>query len=339
LHDLLVDRAAKQQRDGFANLKRIEKSLYLIRQRLFFVTIVYLTLMKIIRTEIRPLINNCIYLDYREQHFLSSFSQSSASFHQHPELQLTFILEGYGKRIIGNKINRFEPGDMVFIGSNVPHIWLSDAAFYDEESGLRSKVITVYIHPQIFQQMFDYVEEANGIKKMISEASRGISIYGETRKIIAEKLISLSQIDGFERVYGLLHILDLISKSSERNLIINNDEDVPKGVHSDRLIEILKFIKDNLAEEVTLEQLAQIACMTKQSFCRFFKERTNKTFSQYILELRMSNACKLLIELDRPISVVASMCGYSSNSHFSKIFREYVGQTPYEFRANALKND
>lgn len=294
--------------------------------------------MKIVRTEMTPLINNCIYLDYREQHHLSSFNESSPSFHQHPELQLTFILEGYGKRIIGNKISPFEPGDMVFIGSNVPHIWLSDAAFYSQETPLRSKVITVYIDPRIFQQMFEYVKEANDIKKMIAQASKGINIYGETRRMIAEKLISLSQTDGFERVYGLLHILDLITRTTEKNLIINSEEDVPKGQYSDRLIDVLRFIKSNLAEEITLDQVAEIACMTKQSFCRFFKERTKKTFSQYLVELRMAHACKLLIEVDRPISVIASLCGYSSNSHFSKIFREYVGQTPNEFRANVVKN-
>jgi AraC-like DNA-binding protein len=294
--------------------------------------------MKIIKTEITPLINNCIYLDYREQRYLSSFNQSAASFHQHPELQLTFILEGYGKRIIGNKVSPFEPGDMVFIGSNVPHIWLSDAAFYNQESSLLSKVITVYIDPRIFQHMFDYVKEADGIKNMIAQASKGINVFGETRRAIAEKLILLTQAEGFERFYGLLHILDIITKTTEKSLILSNEEDMPKGQSSDRLIAVLKFVKDNLSEEITLEQVAEIACMTKQSFCRFFKERTKKTFSQYLIDLRMTHACTLLIELDRPISVIASLCGYNSNSHFSKIFREFVGQTPYEFRANALKN-
>ncbi len=295
--------------------------------------------MRIVRTEIAPLINNCIHLEYREQHFLSSFNQSPPSFHQHPELQLTFILEGYGKRIIGNKINLFEPGDMVFIGSNVPHIWISDAAFYAEGSDLRSKVITVYIDPRIFQQMFEYVKEASAIKEMIMQAAKGINIYGETRSIIAEKLISLSQTDGFERVYGLLHILDLISNSKEKNLILGDDEEIPKGSYSDRLINVLKFIKDNLSEEITLDQVTEIACMTKQSFCRFFKERTRKTFSQYLVELRMDHACKLLVELDRPISTIATLCGYNSNSHFSHVFRQYVGKTPNKFRSNAVKNN
>src|SRR5665647_2800913 len=101
--------------------------------------------MRITKTEITPFINNPLYIEFRDDPYLYSLNYAQPSFHEHPELQLTFILEGYGKRIIGNKVTRFEPGDMVFIGSNIPHIWLSDPIFYEKGSVLRSKVITVYI--------------------------------------------------------------------------------------------------------------------------------------------------------------------------------------------------
>ncbi|WP_341837335.1 AraC family transcriptional regulator [Chitinophaga pollutisoli] len=292
--------------------------------------------MRLLQTEITPFINNSLYLDFRDQPFLSSLNNEQASFHKHPELQLTFILEGFGKRIIGNEVAPFEPGDMVFIGSNVPHIWLSDPVFYEEGSNLRSKVITVYINPKIFQQMFDFVSEFDAIREMIKQASKGINIFGETRNVIAEKLIALSSKTGFERVLELLQIMNIISISAEKNLIINKDVEEPVS-HSDRLLEVINFIKFNLHEQITLEQVAEVACMTVPSFCRFFKNKTKKTFLQYLVDQRMAHACKLLIEMDKPISEVASLCGYNSNSHFCKVFRERIGQSPYQYKCSIAK--
>lgn len=293
--------------------------------------------MRLLQTEITPYINNSLFLDFRDQPYLSSLNNAQASFHKHPELQLTFILEGFGKRIIGNEVAQFEPGDMVFIGSNVPHIWLSDPVFYEEGSSLRSKVITVYINPKIFQQMFDFVNEFDGIRDMIQQASKGINIYGETRNIIAEKLITLSSKKGFEKAMDLLQIMNIISVSSEKNLIISKDIEEPV-THSDRLLEVINFIKDNLHEQITLEQVAEVACMTVPSFCRFFKNKVKKTFLQYLVEQRMAHACKLLIEVDKPISDIASMCGYNSNSHFCKVFREHIGQSPYQYKCSIAKS-
>lgn len=293
--------------------------------------------MKIVQTEITPFINNPLYVEFKEQPYLSSLNNREAFFHEHPELQLTFILEGFGKRIIGNKISRFEPWDMVFIGSNVPHIWLSDPVFYEEGSMLLSKVITVYIDPKIFQQMFDSVKEMDGIKEMIRQASKGISIYGETRKIIGQKLIDLCSKSGFEKVDGLLQIMNLISVSQEKKLIIKEDSAAALAQHSDRLKDVIRFLQDNLHRQITLSEVAEIACMTTQSFCRFFKNGINKTFSEYLLELRITQACKLLIELDKPIADIAYQCGFLSHSHFCKVFKEQIGVSPYQYKTGARK--
>lgn len=293
--------------------------------------------MKAVHTEIAQFIKNPLYVELKDEPYLTSaYYPRSASYHAHPELQLTFILEGFGKRIIGNKVSQFEPGDMVFIGSNVPHIWISDPVFYEEDSMLRSKAITVYIDPKIFQQMFDSVKEMNGIKEMIDQAAKGINIFGETRNQIANKLIDLCSKEGFEKIQGLLEIMHLISISSEKNLI---DMDIHLDVvkQSDRLVDVVKFMKKNLQEQITLQQVADIACMTIQSFCRFFKSRTKKTFSEYLLDLRISHACKLLIELDRPISDVANLCGFISHSHFCRVFKQHIGKSPYQYRSGINK--
>jgi len=293
--------------------------------------------MKLLRTEITPLINNALYLEFREQPFLSSLNQTQAIFHEHPELQLTFIIEGSGKRIIGNQISDFESGDMVFLGSNVPHIWISDSSFYQEKPAINSKVITVYINPKIFHDIFDQLEEMKQIEEMLQQATKGIHIYGETRKVIADKLIALSSKTGFERVDGILQIMNIIATSPHKRYIINNEPNNFDDQHySDRLLLVLSYIKDNIRENVSLEQVAEVACMTVSSFCRFFKNRMKKTFSQYLVELRMDEASKLLIRTDKSISEITYLCGFNSDSHFCKVFKQHFGISPYQYKKTFL---
>ena len=230
---------------------------------------------------------------------------------------------------------QFAAGDMVLVGAGVPHIWLSDPVYYQPDSVLRSKVIVTYINLKIFEQMFDLLKELSDIKEMVKQAAKGINIYGETRKLIASKLMDLSTKTGLEKVNGFLDILHLISISDEKSYIVDKQiSDVSKGSNSDRLIDVIAFIKANLQEPISLTQVAELACMTVPSFCRFFKSRTKMRFYQYLVEERMEHARKLLIEMDKPISHIANLCGYNSNSHFCKVFKNHTGTSPYQFKMN-----
>lgn len=294
--------------------------------------------MRLLHTEITPLINDFLSIDLRRQQFLQSPFHSQPSFHAHPELELVFIIEGYGTRIIGNKVEPFESGDMVFIGSNVPHIWLSDEAFYKKNTTLSSKVVVTYFNPKIFEELFNSVKEFSGIRDVIRQASKGIKIFGETRNVIAEKLIALSSKSGFEKIEGLLQIMHIISTSQHKSFIVNKEIESPQSQYSDRLIDVIKFIKDNLQNQLSLKQIAAIACMTEQSFCRFFRSRTKKSFSQYLSDQRISHACNLLIQTDKSVSEISDLCGYRSSSHFCKVFKDQVGQSPYQYKKSAIRS-
>ncbi|MEO5888945.1 MAG: AraC family transcriptional regulator [Ferruginibacter sp.] len=288
--------------------------------------------MRLLQTEITPLINDVFHIDLRNQPFLSS-PHTQSCLHAHPELELVLIVNGFGKRIIGNKVEPFESGDMVFIGSYVPHVWLSDATFYEENSTLQSTVLITYFNPTVFQQFFDTVKEFDNIKEMIVQASRGIRILGETRNIIAEKLKELSLKKGFEKVDGFLQIMHLISICKDKSFIVNNDYKKIDRIDSDRMIDVIKFVKANLSENISLKQVAEIACMTEQSFCRFFKSRSNKNFFQYLKDLRMEHASELLIKSSsKSISDIALQCGFGNSSHFSKTFKDHYGQSPHQYR-------
>ncbi|WP_316744269.1 AraC family transcriptional regulator [Pedobacter antarcticus] len=294
--------------------------------------------MRLLRTELTPLIGDLITIDLRNQPFLASPFHSQPAFHAHPELELVFIIEGFGKRIIGNTVEPFEAGDMVFIGSNVPHLWLSDPVFYEKNSSLQSRVIVTYFNPKLFVQIFDSIKEFQPIRDMIRQSSKGIRIWGETRNIIADKLIELSELEGFKKVEGLLQIMNLISVSEEKGQVVNDDSDHYDDLYPDRLVNVIKFIKDNLHDQITLHQVADIACMTEQSFCRFFKKRIKKSFSQFLNELRIAQARELLIQTDKPVNAIAYLCGFKSSSHFCHVFKGYSGESPVQYKLSMKSN-
>jgi AraC-like DNA-binding protein len=290
--------------------------------------------MKLLHTQITPFINNSLHVELRDQPYLFSPIHGQPCFHSHPELELVYIMEGYGKRIIGNNVSNFKAGDMVFIGSDVPHIWLSDHDFYKKDSSLRSRVLIMYINPQIFELLRNFLKELDGVKDIFQQACRGINIFGKTRTLIAEKLMQFSSKTGLEKSISLLEIINLISLSTERVFIEKKEFSISEGLPTDRLIDIFKYTAENFHREITLKEISGVACLEIPSFCRFFKKRTKMTFSQYLVIIRMNFACKLLIELDKPISEIAYMCGYNSTSHFGQVFKDFTKQSPHQFRHN-----
>lgn len=295
--------------------------------------------MRLLRTELTPLIDDLMKIDVRDQTFLSSPFHPQPAFHSHPELELVFVIEGFGKRLIGNTVEPFEAGDMVFIGSNVPHLWLSDPVFYENNSDLHSKVIVTYFNSKAFVQIFDSFKEFHSIRDMIRLSSKGIRIFGETRNIIARQLIELSDMEGFRKVEGLLQIMNLIAVSEEKSLIVNDDTEHFDSLYPDRLVNVVKYIKHNLHEQITLDQVADIACMTKQSFCRFFKKRVKKSFSQFLNELRIAHARELLIQTDKSVNDIAFLCGFKSSSHFGYVFKTHSGESPVQYKLSMKRDD
>lgn len=288
--------------------------------------------MKLLYTEITPFINDDKCVELRDQNFLWSPFHSQPTFHSHPELELVFVLEGFGKRVIGNKIEDFEAGDMVFIGSNVPHVWLSDPVFYEKDSKLQSKVIVTYFNFKVFNTIIYSTKEFIGLQEMIQNSAKGIRIFGKTKTLIAQKLMNLSSKQGYDKIFGLLEILNLISIAPEKSYIIEDNKEQVNDLSSDKLVKVIDFMKANLDKKVTLAQLAEIASMTEHSFCRFFKKRMHTTASQYLNTLRVDLAKVLLIQTDKSINDITYQCGYKSASHFCQIFKNQVGESPLKYR-------
>jgi AraC-like DNA-binding protein len=286
--------------------------------------------MKIEKTKITSHQNSSISVISREDSFFQS------PFHLHPELELVYIKESFGKRIVGNSVTQFVPGDMVFLGSNIPHVWLNDEIYYQGISTLKAKAIVVYFSKDIFGPTFYEQKETQKITNLFSQAEKGIVITGKTNEKIARKLEKLTSKQNFEIIVGLFEILSILSESNEIGFI-NNDFYLPANNESknDRLSDVFDYVKENYKEEISLIEIAKIANLTPTSFCRMFKLKTKKSFVEYLNAVRVSNACKLLLETDKGISEIAYECGYKTASNFNKLFKKLTGTTPKEYRKKA----
>ncbi|MGM8363459.1 AraC family transcriptional regulator [Flavobacterium sp. ARAG 55.4] len=283
--------------------------------------------MKLEKTKISSYLNSAISVLSREEAFFQ------APFHSHPELELVYVKESFGKRIIGNSVSNFEAGDMVFLGSDIPHVWLNDEIYYHNLNKLKAKSIVVYFNKDIFGPAFYELNEAKKINSLFEKAKKGLSVTGKTNQLIAQKLEQLVLKKDFEVIIGLFEILSVLSESADIEFI-NPESYFPANepFKKDRLSEVYQYIKENYKKEISLDEVAQIASLTPTSFCRMFKSKTKKNFIEYLNEIRISNACKHLIESDMSVSEIAYECGYKTVSNFNKLFKKNTGNTPKEYK-------
>lgn len=286
--------------------------------------------MKLEQTKITSYTNTTVSVLNREESFFQS------PFHSHPELELVYVKESFGKRIIGNSVMPFEPGDMVFLGSDLPHVWLNDEMYYQGISTLKANAIVVYFSKDIFGPAFYELKETQKINELFFQAGKGISIIGKTNKQIAKKLEKLLLKKDFEVIIGLFEILSMLSESQDR-VYINNEaySTAHKDSKKDRLSEVFQYVNENYKKDIVLIEIAAIANMTPTSFCRMFKLKTKKSFVEYLNEIRVSKACKFLLETDLSMSEIAYECGYKTASNFNKLFKKFMGMTPSEFKKSA----
>ena len=274
--------------------------------------------MKIEKTKITSYLNSSISVISREETFFQS------PFHSHPELELVYIKESYGKRIIGNSVAPFESGDMVFLGSDIPHVWLNDEIYYQETEDLKAKAIVVYFNKELFGSTFYELKEVQKINTLFNNGIRGLSINGQTNKKIAKKLEKLVHKKNFEIIIGLFEILSILSESTDLTFVNNEAYSPVKNQNTnDRLSDVFIFIKEHYKEEISLIEIAKIANLTPTSFCRMFKLKAKKSFVEYLNEVRIANACKFLIETDMGISEIAYECGFKTASNFNRIANRY----------------
>jgi len=253
--------------------------------------------------------------------------------HYHPEVELVHIIRGTGSRFIGDSVNSFTADELVLIGSNVPHLFRNDDDYYNDLPGLKAEAVTLHFLPEIFGAAFLSIPENKPISDLLEKAQYGITIHGETKEKVKKQMEELRFAGKSERIIMLMQLLNTIAAAPDNKTIahISTNQTLNRSDES-RLNRIYQYTLNNYQHEITLKEIASVVYMVPHSFCRYFRQRTKKRYSQFILEVRVSQACKLLSGTDYSIAVVCYESGFKNFSNFNRHFKAIVGKSPLEYR-------
>lgn len=255
------------------------------------------------------------------------------TFHLHPEFQLSYVIEGEGNRIVGDSIKPFKADDMVLIGPNLPHVWRSHNPYFEKDSPLSTTVIVTYFHEHFLGETIQHKDEFEAIQHLFQRSQCGIEITGQTHATVGKLLKELLTLDGADSIIQLLRILNTIALSDECHLITDtHSRSYNTEAETDRMNKVYAYIMKNFQKKITLEEVASIASMTNTSFSRYFKSRVNQSFSDFLKEIRIEYACKLLKEGKMNIDRIGYDCGFQSLTNFNKQFKKVTGKQPHQYR-------
>lgn len=253
--------------------------------------------------------------------------------HFHPEYQISLILEGRGTRFVGDHVQTFEEGDLVFAGPNLPHLWRSDDSYFEANNKLNTRGLVIYFDHELFSDALLEKEEYHKIKNLIINSDRGIEFSGSTKSQLSEMLPTISDKVGFERIIGLHQILHVLAESTEYKLLSSPGyTNAFKGNDAENMRKVYDYVMTNFKKEISLQQIAGQLNMTITSFCRYFKPRANKTFTRFVNEIRIGQARKLLLEDNFNIAEISYQCGFNTLSNFNRQFKLIANMTPNEYR-------
>lgn len=257
-----------------------------------------------------------------------------ALWHYHPEFELLYISQSNGIRFVGDSVSSFFPGDLVLVGSYLPHLWRNDPSYYEADSTQKVKTIVTKFTKDFLGENFFNKSEFYEINKLLDASKFGLSFGEKVSKHMHDDILQLPNLSSTEqhiKLLGILHQLSLV-KEQYREVLSSSDMRQTKTESSERIDTVLKYISDNYASSIALDDIAGVACMTTNSFCRFFKKMTNKSFTQFLNEIRVKNASRILVQDNMPISEVCYLVGFNSITNFNKQFKQIMGSTPKKFR-------
>lgn len=259
--------------------------------------------------------------------------------HYHPEFEIIFVEKSYGIRLMGNHIGNFSDGDLMFISPNLPHVWKNDMVFYQNNKNLFVDVYVIHFREDALKDGFFDLPEVAHIKKLFQLGQQGMLIKGTDHQKIVELIKNVYDSSGIDRLILFLKVLDRIAKTEDYELLSNQGfTNSLNNADSERINKVMNFMMDNYTREIQLDEIAGLVNLNKSSFCRYFKYRTHKTCSQFLNEIRIAHACKLLISGEITISEICYETGYNNISHFNRQFKLITGLTAKEYAKKYLKN-
>lgn len=278
-----------------------------------------------------------------DESFFTAFfdnAYNSTPLHYHPEIELVYVVQGAGKKFVGDSLGEFDTGELSLFGPNLPHLYRNHKEYYLPDSALRHQSVTIHFKKESFGRDFIDLPQLRHVRTLLEKSKHGIVFGSGIREKVAGKVMALPGTTGFSRLLLLLDILNELSTFKDYTLISTNWIEGTPDLNSERLNSILQFLINNFSEPISLQQVADIACLTKTSLCRYFKERTKKSIWDFLLELRLSNAARLLRETSYTTSFISNQSGFLNLSNFNRLFLQRFYCTPREYRRiNTMEMD
>ncbi len=257
--------------------------------------------------------------------------------HFHKEYELVMITKSRGIRFIGDNVSNFKEGDVVFIGSNIPHLLRNSEDLYTKRK--RSGAATIYIHftrDFLGNHFFD-IPEMKLVQRLLAKSSLALEVHGKTRKHTEKILYDMHHQNPTQRLLSLLDILLELSQSRGLKPLLTSGYTANNSGETERINEVFEFIMKNYPEQIYVQEIASKLNMSVASFSRYFKYHTSKTFSDYVTEIRIGHACRLLMENNYNISEISYKSGFENLSNFYRHFKKIVGIIPKEYRDRFLE--
>lgn len=254
--------------------------------------------------------------------------------HHHKEMQISLIKNGTGKLLISDSIHRFEPGDVFVIGENIPHLFQSQ-----KKEGEFAHMITLFFSSESFGRKFFELPELQEISDFFSHSTIGFKLIESNNELlrIMESLPSLSKL---ERFISLLQLLNIFKSAPLQTLSHYKSPRIHNGFDGKRLQLIFDFVFKNFEQNISLNEISRLIHMTPQAFCRYFKQHTNKTFFEFLIELRIEHACQMITQKpELPIKSVAFLSGFGSISNFNRQFKKLKEVAPKDYLTRIYRNN
>lgn len=256
------------------------------------------------------------------------------AWHHHPEYELILIIGSTGTRFMGDSIQKFTKTELVLIGPNLPHCWKEDA----DSPAIDCRAYVIHFSQDFLGKEFFNIPEGRQIKQLLDQSRFGLQFSGAIEDQCLQLIPRIFETADFDRVLNLLQLLNLLAKSEKFfQLSSSGFTDLFLENHSDRINKVFEYTLANFKEPIELEKVAELVCMSRTAFCRFFKKSTGKTYFDFLKEIRLGHACKLLQESDESINHVAYHSGYENMSNFNRQFKELLNTSPLKYRQTMMQ--
>ncbi len=249
--------------------------------------------------------------------------------HQHSETQIMYIEKGEGTLIAGDYVGRFTSGDIFLIGGGQPHVFRNDEKYYRLKGKKKVQTTSLYFDEKYAGESFWLLDELREVKKFLSHAQAGIRIEGNTKSKVTAIIHELKSSSRINKLILFLQLLNEITSSDDLvSLSVATIPSKPHIAEEKRMNDVLHFTFRQSHRKIKIGEVAAVANLSAEAFCRYFKLRTRKTYTNFLNEVRISNACKMLIEGNLNIQSICYDVGFQNLSHFNRTFKRVTGQTP-----------